>query len=188
LAQQSRDGVRFAPLALDDMTTEQRTIADRVISGPRQGMRGPFNALLRSPDLADRAERVGEYIRFRNSYSEPLKELAIIITARHWTAQYEWYAHRRFAEQAGISAEICDAIAARRRPTGMSTEHTAVYEFCTELLQTAKVTDATYAAIHDRFGERGVIDLIYTVGHYSTVAMILNVDRCPLPDGAKPLE
>ena len=188
MAQRSSDGVRFPPIALDDMTSEQRTIADRVISGPRQGLRGPYNALLRSPDLADRSERLGEYIRYRNSYSEPLKELAIIITARHWTAQYEWYAHRRLAEQQGISADICDAIAARRRPTGMTAEQGAVHDFCTELLRTGRLTDATYAAIRDRFGERGVVDLIYTVGHYSTVALILNVDRYPVPEGAKPLD
>jgi 4-carboxymuconolactone decarboxylase len=188
VAQSPRDGVRFAPIALDDMTPDQRKIADRVISGPRQGLRGPYNALLRSPDLADRSERVGEYIRYKNSYSEPLKELAIIITARHWTAQYEWYAHRKFAEQQGISAAICDAIAAGKRPSGMTAEQAAVYDFCIELLQKGQVSDPTYAAIHDRFGERGVVDLIYTVGHYSTVAMILNVDRYPVPEGTKLLD
>jgi 4-carboxymuconolactone decarboxylase len=178
---------RFKPLSLDEMTPEQRRIADRITAGPRGSLQGPFQPMLRSPRLLDVWEPVGAHIRFRSALPEPLKELAILITARHWTAQFEWWAHRRFAVDAGLGEAICDAIAAGRRPSAMAADETAIYEFCTAVLQTHAVDDAAFAAVKDRFGERGVIELIATMGHYCMVSMILNVDRHPVPDGAVPL-
>jgi 4-carboxymuconolactone decarboxylase len=178
---------RFKTLTLEEMTEAQRSAAEQILAGPRKGMRGPFNALLRSPGLADHVQRVGEYVRFHNSLAAPLRELGIIITARHWNAQFEWYAHRRLALEAGLSPAICDAIAAGRRPEGMSPDETVVHDFCSELLATTEVSDATFAAMRDRFGENGVMDLIGTVGYYSFVSLVLNVDRHPLPEGVEPL-
>ena len=108
------------------------------------------------------------------------------MTARHWTAQYEWYAHRRLALQAGLSAAIADAIAAGRRPSSMSPDEEAIYNFGTELFDTKQVTDATFQAAIMKFGERGVVDLIGVMGYYTLVSMALNVDRYPLPAGVKP--
>ena len=179
------DTQRFKPLTPETMTPEQKEVADRIMAGPRKGMRGPFSALLRSPDLADAAQKLGEYVRFKTSIPPRLNELAILLTARHWTAQYEWYAHRRLAMQAGLSPEIADAIAEGKRPTAMGPEETIVYNFGHELIETGQVSDANYKAVVDKFGERGAIDLIGVMGYYSLVSMVLNVDRVPIPEGGK---
>jgi len=176
---------RFKPLTPETMSPEQREVADRIMAGPRKGMRGPFSALLRSPDLADAAQKLGEYVRFKSSIPPRLNELAILLTARHWTAQYEWYAHRRLAMQAGVNPEIADAIAEGKRPAALGPEETIVYNFCYELLETGQVSDTNYKAVVDKFGERGAVDLIGVTGYYSLVAMVLNVDRVPIPDGGK---
>jgi len=181
--------VRFEPLQPGNMTAEQKRVADAIQSGPRgQGLRGPFNALLRSPDLADRLQKVGEYIRFRSSLPAKLNELAILIVARKWTAQFEWYAHRGFAMKAGLDPAIAAAIAEGRKPERMPEDESAIYAFCTELLETTEVADPAYENVRRRFGEQGVIDLIGAIGYYSTVSMVLNVDRYPLPEGVEPLE
>jgi 4-carboxymuconolactone decarboxylase len=177
---------RFSPLNAGNMTPEQKRVADSIQSGPRGGLRGPFNALLRSPDLADRVQKVGEYIRFRSSIPERLNELAILIVARKWTAQFEWYAHHQFAMKAGLDPAITAAIAEGRRPGAMRDDEKVVYDFCTELLETSQLADATYAATVKLFSEQGVIDLIGALGYYSMVSMILNTDRYPLPDGVEP--
>jgi 4-carboxymuconolactone decarboxylase len=178
---------RFKPLEKSDMSDAQARAYEAIISGPRGGARGPFNALLRSPDLADRIQRVGEYVRFKSSLPGRLNELAILIVARHWTAQYEWYAHRKLALEAGLDPKIADAIAAGKRPAGMKGDEAAVYDFCTELHKTKSVSDATYATALEAFGEAGLIDLIGASGYYTLVSMVLNVDRHPLPEGVAPL-
>ncbi len=181
---------RLKELTPETMTPEQRRVAEAIQSGPRgAGLRGPFNALLRSPELADAVQKVGEYIRFKSSIPPRLNELAIIIAGRRWTAQYEFYAHRRLALQAGLKPEIADAVAEGRRPDGMDADETIVYDFTTELLNTGQVSDATYQRTLGRFDERGVIDLVGAVGYYSVVSLVLNVAQVPLPAGeALPLK
>jgi 4-carboxymuconolactone decarboxylase len=147
---------------------------------------GPFNVLLRSPEMGDLAQKFGEYARFRPAVPPRLRELAIIVTARHWTSHYEWYAHRRAAAQEGLREEIITAIASRRKPTGMQADEEAVYNFTTELLETKQVTDATFKGVLDRYGEKGVVDIVGVVGYYQLVSMLLNVDRYPLPAGTQP--
>jgi 4-carboxymuconolactone decarboxylase len=176
---------RFTPLTPETMTPDQKQVADNIMSGPRQGMRGPFNALLRSPELADHAQKLGAYVRFNTSIPPRLNELAILLTARHWTAQYEWYAHHRLAMKAGLSPDIAAAIAAGKRPASMQPDETVVYDFCHEVLETGQASDKSFKAAVDKFGERGAIDLIGVIGYYSLVAMVLNVDRVPIPDGGK---
>lgn len=177
---------RFTPLTKETMTEAQRAAAEAIVSGPRGGMRGPFKLLLRSPDLADKVQRVGEYIRFRSSIPRHLNEMAILICARAWTAQFEWYAHRELALEAGLDPAIADAIARNERPAEMDQDAAAVWRFCTELLTNRAVSDATFLATRDRFGETGIVDLIGALGYYSLVSMCLNVDRYPLPDGMTP--
>src|SRR5690348_2423834 len=163
---------RFKELTAETMTAEQKKVADAIQSGPRgAGLRGPFNALLRSPALCDLVQRVGAYVRYSSSIPRRLNELAIIMAGRKWTAQYEFYAHRRLAIEAGLKPAICDAVATGTRPQGMQDDEAEVYDFCTELLATGQVSDATYGRINSRFGERGVIDLIGAVGYYSLVSM-----------------
>jgi 4-carboxymuconolactone decarboxylase len=179
-------GDRFTPLTWDEMTPEQRKMVEDLVSGPRSGADGPFNVLLRSPDMGNLAQKFGAATRFNQSMPRKLNELAIIITGRYWTAQYEWIAHKRAALQAGLDPAIVDAIQNGRRPAGMQKDEEAVYNFCTELLQTKQVGDATFAAAKDAVGEKGVVDLIGVMGWYQTVSMLLNVDRYPLPAGARP--
>jgi len=136
--------------------------------------------------VADRVQRVGEYVRFQSSIPAALNEMAILITGRFWGAQYEFWAHSRLARTAGLSDAIIAAIAENRRPAVMSDDERIVYEFCTELFRDRAVSDRTFAAAAGRFGEQGVIDLIVATGYYSIVSMVLNVDRHPLPEGEKP--
>ena len=187
---------RFRLIPLDEMTPEQRSAAEAIMSGPRAAVPGsaataktpgsPFNPWLRSPEVADRLQRLGETLRFRSSIPARLNEFAILVTARHWDAQYEWYAHHRLALQAGLNPAVAADLAEGRVPAGMKDDETIVYNFCRELHQDKKVSDATYKAALDQFGERGVMDLIAVSGYYVIVSMTLNVDRTPIPDGGKP--
>jgi len=168
------------------LTEAQRKVYEAIAGGPRGGVRGPFNALLRSPELADRAQKTGEYIRFNTSLPPRLSEFAILITARYWGSQYEWHAHHPFALKAGLPPKVAEDLAQGRRPAGMTEDESSVYDFCSELHRDKAVSDATYATALKRFGERGVVDLIGVSGYYTLVSMVLNVDRHPLPGGAAP--
>ena len=179
-------GDRFKPLTWAQMTPEQQTLTTNVLNGPRRNLGGPFNVLLRSPEMGDLTQKLGEYARFRPSVPAKIRELAIIVTARHWTAQFEWNAHRQAAAQAGLSEAVIQAIANRKRPTGMQPDEEAAYNFANELMETKQVSDATFKTAVDRFGEKGVVDIIGVMGYYQMVSMLLNVDRYPLPAGATP--
>jgi 4-carboxymuconolactone decarboxylase len=183
---------RYPPIPPEAMTPEQRKVAEAISSGPRGGLRGPFQAWLRSPEIADRMQRVGEYLRFSSRVPRRLNELAILITARAWDAQYEWFAHHRMAMEAGLDPAVAADIAEGRRPASMQADEAVVYDFCTELRATRKVSDATLAAAESLLGEDGVIDLIAVSGYYDVVSMTLNVAEVALPDGVplplKPLQ
>ena len=179
-------GDRFKPLTWDEMTPAQHKMMEDLFAGPRAGADGPFNVLLRSPEMGNIAQQFGASMRFNQSIPRKLNELAIIITGRYWTAQYEWMAHKRAALAAGLSPAIVDAIAEGRRPSGLQKDEDAVYTFCTELLNTKHVSDATFAMAKDAVGEKGVVDLMGVMSWYQMVSMMLNVDRYPLPNGALP--
>lgn len=185
-------GDRFKPLTWNEMTPAQKTMTEHVLAGKRGSMNGPYNVLLRSPEMGDMAQQFGAYTRYDSSIPHKLNELAILITARFWNSQYEWYAHHKYGLQAGLSPELIDAVATGKHPEGMAPDEAAVYEFCHELLYRKEVSDATFAALKERFGEKGAVDLIGTMGYYNIVSMALNTDRYPLPEGAtaelKPLE
>jgi 4-carboxymuconolactone decarboxylase len=180
------DQERFAPLTAETMTPDQQRVADEIAGGPRGSLRGPFQALLRSPDLADRVQRLGEFIRFHSSIPTRLNEMAILMVARKWTAQYEFYAHRQVAMAAGLNPAVADAIALGQRPADLQDDESAVYAFAAALLDTGQVPDDAFAAVERLFGEVGVVDLIGTLGYYGLVSMVLNVHRYPLPDGVAP--
>ena len=174
---------RLPPIADDKLDQAQRKVIEAIKSGPRGRVGGPFPALLRSPDLAGRVAHLGELLRFGTSLPPRLSELAILITARTWTAQYEWYAHAKLARQGGLSEAIIEAIRKREAPVGMQPDEVAVYNLCTELHATHGVSDATYAAARDLFGENGVVELLAISGYYVLVSMVLNVAQVPLPPG-----
>jgi 4-carboxymuconolactone decarboxylase len=179
-------GNRFKPLTYDEMNPAQKKMIDNLLAGPRGGAEGPFNVLLRSPEMGDLAGTFGAATRFNTSIPRKLNELAIILVGRHWTSQFEWAAHHRAALQAGLSPAICDAIAEGKRPPSMAKDEEVVYNFVTELLNTTQMSDATFNATKAMFGERGIVDLVGVMGWYHTVSMLLNVDQYPLPDGQKP--
>ncbi len=181
---------RYPQLQTSDFTPRQKEVADAIQSGPRGGgLRGPFNALLRAPELCDLVQRVGAYVRYGSSIPAALNELAICMAGRKWTAQYEFYAHRTLAIDAGLNPAILDAVANGTTPAGMSADETIVYNFVTALLSNGSVPDAQYQPAVDRFGENGVMDLVGAVGYYTIVSMVLNVADVQLPDGEpKPLK
>jgi polar amino acid transport system substrate-binding protein len=179
-------GDRFKPLTYEQMTPEQKTMAEHVLAGDRGSLNGPYNVFLRSPEMGDLAQKYGAYMRYHSSIPHKLNEFAILITGRFWNSQYEWYAHRQYALKAGLSPAVIDAVAAGRQPTSMQPDEEIVYNFCHDLLNTRQVSDAYFKAAVDRFGERGVVDLIGVMGYYHLVSMVLNVDRYPLPAGVKP--
>ena len=147
---------RYPQLQTSDFTSRQKEVADAIQSGPRGGgLRGPFNALLRAPELCDLVQRVGAYVRYGSSIPAALNELAICMAGRKWTAQYEFYAHRTLAIDAGLNPAILDAVANGTTPAGMSADETIVYNFVTALLSNGSVPDAQYQPAVDRFGENG---------------------------------
>lgn len=140
------DEPRFAVLGESDMAEAQKAVHAAIASGPRGGVRGPFSALLRSPELADRVQKLGEHLRFNNSLPSRLNEFAILITARHRTAQYEWYAHQKLAIKAGLDESVSADLAQGIRPAKLQPDEALVYDSCTELYRDKSVIDATYAA------------------------------------------
>ncbi|MBM4411583.1 MAG: carboxymuconolactone decarboxylase family protein [Chloroflexi bacterium] len=175
---------RLAPLDLANLTPEQKEVADAIMSGPRGGLRGPFEAWLRSPVLADRAQKLGEFCRFHSSLPKHLSEFAIILTGKHWKAQFEFYAHARLAVEAGLPRETVEAVRTGATPAFRDDAERAVYTFVTEYFATNRVSDATYRqALAVLGGERGVTDLIGVVGYYGLVSMTLNVFDVGLPEG-----
>ncbi len=188
------DNRRFKLIPLEQLTAEQQALSDAIKSGPRAKLAssgaskpgplgGPFNVWLRSPGIGNLVQQLGEEIRFRSSLSGKLNELAILVTARNWTSQYEWVAHHKLALEGGLDPKIAEAIAQGRRPEGMDADETLVYEFSSELQASQGVSDAMYTRAVARFGERGVVDLISVNGFYVLVSMCLNVDRTPVPPG-----
>jgi 4-carboxymuconolactone decarboxylase len=174
---------RLAPLELDDMTSEQRAVADEIMSGPRGGLRGPFLPWLRSPELANHGQRLGAYCRYGTSLPRNLSELAIIITGKHWTAQYEFYAHAHLALEAGVSEAAVEAIRTGGTPTFEDAAEQFVYDFVTEYFRTNRVSDATYQRGLEIVSERGILDIVAIVGYYSLVSVTLNVFEVELPAG-----
>jgi 4-carboxymuconolactone decarboxylase len=177
------DTRRFPDLTRERMSEAQRRVHDTIASGPRRGVGGPFPALLRSPELADRVQKVGEHLRFNSSLPARLNELAILITARFWAAKYEWYAHTPLATKGGLDPSIVEALLHERRPATMRPDEEVVYDFCTALHREHAVDDALFRRAVTAFGEQGVIDLIGVSGYYTIVSMTLNVAEVPLPPG-----
>ena len=179
---------RFKPLIESEMSAAQRKAASDIASGPRGRLNpdGPNALLLRSPELMSRNQKVGEYLRYNSSLPARLNEFAICITARQWDANVEWMAHHPLALKAGLDPAVADDLAQGKRPANMKDDEAAIYQFCTELHQTKKVSDPTFKAVFDLFGERAVVELIALTGYYTMLAMVLNVAQQPLAGGIAP--
>jgi 4-carboxymuconolactone decarboxylase len=165
------------------MTDAQRAAIKTVTAGKRAGVRGPFPALLRSPELCARAAHLGELMRFGTSLPPRLSEMAILITAYYWRAQYEWFAHAPMAKQGGLSDDIIEAIRTGKKPAVMKPDEAVLHDFCTELYNTKRVSDATYAKAVQTFGENGTVEILGISGYYVLVSMVLNTAKVELPAG-----
>ena len=173
---------RMPPLADAAMNEAQRAAAAALVAGPRKGVFGPFIPLMRSPQLMDRMQRVGEYLRFGSVIAPKLNELAMLITARHVTNQFEWAVHEPLAIKAGVAPATVEAIRHGRRPGGMPEDEALVHDFCRELLATHEVSDAVYARALAAWGEQGIVDLVGCVGYFLAICLVMNVARTPAPD------
>lgn len=177
---------RMPPLGREDMDDEQKRVVDKIVAGPRKGFYGPFLPLIYSPTLLDRVQELGLHCRYQSSLAPALSELLILISARHWTAQFEWYSHTETAEQAGVPPDAIAAIRMRQEPTLPDPDQAALYRFAQEYYTGGKVSDAAFETALARFGRRGVVDIVGIMGYYALMSMALNVFEEPLPDGVTP--
>ena len=181
-------GTRFKPLTWETMTPAQLAMVDSVMAGKRGSMQGPYNVLLRSPELGNLAQQFGAHTRFNSSLPLKLNELAILMVARFWRCEFVWWAHRQIAIDNGLHVGLVDFILNGQAPADLPVElavpEASVFTFCHELIETRRVSDATYAALVAQFGEAGVVDLMGAMSYYTLVSMSLNVDQYPLPEGA----
>lgn len=169
-------------------TPAQAAVAKAITAGPRGEVRGPFKMLMHNPKAADAVQRMGAYLRFDGVIDGRLRELAILVTARHWTAQYEWFAHAPIAEREGLDPAIIAAVAKRQNPRFKNKDERVIYNFVTDLHTKHKVGKANYAAATKLLGRAGVVELIVLCGHYTVVSMVLNGFEVEVPGGKKPLK
>lgn len=176
---------RMPPLPKEQLTDEQAQALAEFVAARGQPT-GPWNVLLRSPELMKRTRELSDYLRFESELPGYLREFAILMTARQWGQSYEWNAHYPLAIDEGFSADMAQAIAEGRRPDAMVEEEEILYDLVTELQRNHGVSDATYERAVERFGEQGVVETVSLVGYYTMISMILNTARTPLPAGATP--
>ena len=176
---------RFPKLSPEQMTPEQRAVAAEIAAGPRGEVRGPFIAIIHHPELARRLQALGEQLRWKNSLPEHLVELAVLVTARRWSCQHEWFMHEPLARKAGLEAGVIEAIR-DGHDASMGKDEAMVLAFCRDAHSSGRVGDETFAKVRERFGLQGALDLLALCGYYTLMAMVLNTAGMPLPGGAQP--
>ena len=177
---------RFSKMAMEQLNDQQKRVAERIMKVSSAGLGGPYSILLRSPVLAERYLGMTDYLRFETSLPHRLNELAILIEARLWDAQYEWWAHYPIAMRAGVAPELAEAIRNGKRPASMKEDEEVVYDVCIELLRNRNLTDATFERAKKVLGEQPTIDLIAVAGFYVMVSSVLIAGRVGIPDGSEP--
>ena len=178
--------MRLSPPDPGTFSERQRAIHEAIASGPRGGVRGPLAVWLHRPELADRAQALGAYCRYDTLLEPALSELAILVTARVWSSEYEWAAHKPFALKAGLSPEIIEAIRDRREPEFTDDRQASVYAVATELNATRFLSPATYDRAIATLGEEVLVDLVGILGYYTLISMTINVFEVPAPEGTTP--
>ncbi len=177
---------RMGPLPKDQLTAEQaKALAE--FTAARGQPTGPWNVLLRSPEVMSRARALSDYLRYESILPGWLREFVILMTARQWSQSYEWSVHYKLAVDEGLSPAMAQAIAEGRRPEGMVDEEAVLYDFCMEMQRNQSVSDHTYARAVERFGEQGVVEAVSLMGYYTMISMVLNTARTSLPAGEKPV-
>jgi 4-carboxymuconolactone decarboxylase len=180
---------RFSQVTYESLAPEVKPLADDILKVSSAALGGPYNALLRSPEMARRCFDFLDYLRFRTSVNKRLNEFAILIQARISNAQYEWWAHEIIARKAGLSDAVMDDLRACRRPTSMQADEALVYDYCVQLSLNHRVPDALWQKAVDAMGEQAVVDLTVLSGTYVMVSMLLNATQVGIPNGgALPLE
>src|SRR5262249_51933326 len=182
----SRRRARLPGMADDQLTERQKELMEAIRTGPRGrvSQNGPFGVYLHAPEFGDLVQRLGAHCRFKTGVVPRLSEFAILCTARQWKAQYEWHAHAAIAEKAGVAPETIRDIRAGRAPKKAKKDERAIYDFVQELYRTRRVSDRNYKRVHAVLGDVATVELVGILGYYATVAMMLDVFRVPLPDGA----
>ena len=178
---------RLPTILPENYSEEQKTAAQEFEAARNVPVFGPFEPLMHSPKVMNLSRAMGDYLRYNSALGNTLSELVILITAREWTQDFEWYVHQPIALKAGIKSEIIDAIADGRRPVGMSEDEEIVYDFSTELHKNKRVSDRTYERAQKRFGDKGIVDLTGINGYYTLLAMQMNAAEYQLPEGAEKL-
>jgi 4-carboxymuconolactone decarboxylase len=178
---------RLPTIVPDQYTDAQKKAAEDFLAARKVPVFGPFEPLMHSPEVMSQARAMGDYLRYKSGIGTTLSELVILVTAREWTQDYEWYVHAPIAAKAGIKPEIIEAIRDGRRPTGMGEDEEIVYDFSTELHQNKRVSDVTFARAEKRFGKPAVVDLVAINGYYTFLAMQLNMARYAIPKDGTPL-
>ncbi|ACL56174.1 carboxymuconolactone decarboxylase family protein [Methylobacterium nodulans] len=178
---------RLPTIPPDQYTPEQKKAAEEFEAARKVKVFGPFEPLMHSPEVMTLTRAMGDYLRYKPKIGTRLSELVILINARLWTQDYEWYVHAPIAAKVGIAPEVIAAIRDGRRPTGLSEDEEIVYDFTTELQQNRRVSDATFARAEQRFGKPGVVDLTAISGYYTFLAMQLNAARYGIPKDGTPL-
>lgn len=180
---------RLRQLAYEELAPGVRPLADDILKVSSAALGGPYNALLRSPDMARRCFELLDYLRFKTSVNKRLNELAILIQARLSNAQYEWWAHEPIARRAGLSDAVMADLRACRRPAAMQDDERLVYDFCIQLSLNHRVPDALWQEMVEQMGEQVAVDLTVLSGTYVMVSMLLNATQVGIPGGgALPLE
>ena len=177
---------RIRPPAPSQLDAAQRRVYDEIVAGPRGEVVGPLGVWLRRPELADRAQRLGEYARYGTSLPPILSELAILVVARTWGSEFEWLVHKPIALAAGVPPDAVEAIRSGGTPLLGDPAQSAVYAFCAALLGEHHVEDALYADAVRALGEEGVVDLVGILGYYSLISMTINAFRVLPPEGVEP--
>ena len=174
---------RIPELTAETMTAAQKEVVELITSGPHKQVMGPYPAWLHSPELAKRTRSLSEYLRFKSTPSKRLAEIAILITGRHWRAEFEFYAHAELARRAGVEEHIIQSLAAGKHPKFSNNDDEIVYDLCTEMLNTRRISDGTYQRALDAFGMQTLVDLVAIMGYYCMVSVTLNAFEAPLPPG-----
>jgi 4-carboxymuconolactone decarboxylase len=177
---------RYQELATGDMTPAQKAVVDEIISGKRGRFGGPFQLLIRAPEVCKHLSRLGEYLRWGSSLSPALSELAICLTARHIRANYEWHAHAPLAVEGGVPAAAMEAIRTGAAPQFAAKDQVLVHKLVSELIDTKRLSDASFAEGIAAFGEQGIVELGTIIGYYTAIGNALNMFEVALPPGQAP--
>lgn len=175
--------MRLKDLSPGEMSDDQKGIYAESVAGKRGTVVPPLRAWIHAPEMARHANRLGAFLRYDTTLGQRYSELAILVTARYWSAQYEWYAHKKMALAAGLDPAIIDAINHRHVPDFDDPKAQLIYEFSESLHENRIVPELLYNKAVATLGEKGVVELVGLLGYYTLVSMTLNTFDVGLPDG-----